>query len=93
MPNDTFDKMNDTSLPSQNLFYSKLYNSECDDEDYKRALNVWDTFNCKTFLDYHNIYLVSDVLLLSDVWKAFSNTCYENYKLDTACYYTAPGLS
>ena len=32
---DTYDKMNDTSLPSQNLFYSKLYNSECDDNDYK----------------------------------------------------------
>ena len=36
---------------------------------------------------------MSDVLLLSDVWKAFSNTCYENYKLDTSYYYTAPGLS
>ena len=90
---DSFNKMNDEQLPKQELFYSRLYNSNCTDEDYKQALTVWDTFNCKKFIDYHNLYLASDVLLLSDVWRAFSNTCYEHYKLDTAYYYTAPGLS
>jgi hypothetical protein len=70
-----------------------LYNSACDEDDYKTAENVWSIFNCKSFLDYHNIYLASDVLLLADVWSAFSKTCYDNYNLDTAYYYTAPGLS
>jgi len=89
----TYDKLNINYLPSQDKFYSKLYNSECSDEDYKQALNVWDKFNCKTFLDYHNLYLKSDVLLLSDVWSNFRNICYKNYKLDCLYYYTAPGLS
>ena len=74
-------------------FYSKLYNASCSDEDYQQALKVWDTFKCKTFLDYHNIYLQSDVLLLADVWSAFRETCYKNYNLDCLYYYTAPGLS
>ena len=71
--------MNDTKLPTIDKFYSNLYNSACDEEDYKTAENVWSIFNCKSFLDYHNIYLVSDVLLLTDVRSAFSKTCYDNY--------------
>lgn len=89
----SFDKMNDSKLPDKRYFYSKLYDSECTDEEYKQAQNVWKTFNCKTFLDYHNLYLKSDVLLLADVWESFRITCYENYGLDCTYYFTAPGLS
>ena len=90
---DDFNKMNDTSLPSIDKFYSKLYNSHCSEEDYKTAQLVWETFNCKTFLDYHNIYLASDVLLLTDVWNSFTKSCYNTYKLDPTYYYTLPGFS
>ena len=31
--------------------------------------------------------------LLADVFENFRNICMENYKLDPAHYYTAPGLS
>jgi hypothetical protein len=44
--------------------------SGCSESDYKKAQLVWDTFKCKTLLDYHNIYLQSDVLLLADVLLA-----------------------
>ena len=44
-------------------------------------------------MDYHNIYLKSDVLLLSDVWNNFKKTCYKIYELDVSYYFTAPGLS
>jgi hypothetical protein len=80
-------------LPSIKAFYSKLYKSECSIDDYKHAQNVFKTFKCKKFLDYHNIYLKSDVLILSDIWDNFRNVCYNNYGLDTCYYYTAPGLS
>jgi hypothetical protein len=72
--------MNDKNLPSIDKFYSNLYNSECSEEDYKTAQLVWHTFGCKSFLDYHNIYLASDVLLLSDVWTSFNKSCYDTYK-------------
>jgi hypothetical protein len=44
-------------------------------------------------MDYHKLYLSSDVLLLSDIWRNFKDTCYRIYGLDASYYYTAPGLS
>ena len=90
---DSYEKLNLDHLPSQDKFYSKLYNSDCSDSDYNKAIIVWQTFNCKTFLDYHNIYLKSDVLLLADIWQNFRGICYTNYKLDCSHYHTLPGLS
>lgn len=90
---DSFDKLNTSCLPPRDAFYSKLYDGECSESDYKQAKTVWDAFECKRFLDYHNLYLKSDVLLLADVWESFRNTCYNNYELDCTYYYTAPGLS
>ena len=50
-------------------FYSKLDDEDISDSDYQHAINVWNKFNCKTICDYHNLYLKSDVLLLSDVFE------------------------
>ena len=47
----------------------------------------------KTLGCYYDTYLKADVLLLADVFEAFRNTCLENYKLDTAHFYTTPGLA
>ena len=47
----------------------------------------------KTMRDYHNLYLKTDVLLLTDVFEKFRDVCIENYKLDPAWYYTSPGLA
>lgn len=88
-----FDKLHDTRLPYRKDFYNKLNNKECSEEDYNNAINVWRKFNCKSLLDYHNIYLISDVLLLTDIWENFRSVCYKNYGLDCEYYYTAPGLS
>ena len=43
--------------------------------------------------EYHDTYLISDVLLLSDVFENFRKTCLEYYKLDPCHYFTSPGLS
>ena len=42
--------------------------------------------------DYHNLYNLSDVLLLADVFENFRNICTHYYELDTAWYYSAAGL-
>lgn len=90
---DSFNKLNRTSLPPRKAFYSRLYDSECSKQDYLRAKLVWKTFKCKSFLDYHNLYLKSDVLTLADIIQNFRDACYKNYELDFCYYYTAPGLS
>ena len=90
---DNYNKLYDAQLPPQKAFYSSLNNSSCSDDDYKRALNVWTIFECKTLLDYHNLYLATDVLLLADIWSNFRKVCLKIYNLDVSYYYTSPGLS
>ena len=87
------EQLKETKLPPKEAFYSKLTDEEISDKDYQHALNVWNTFNCQTLQDYHDIYLKSDVLLLADVFQNFRKTCLEHYKLDPCHYYTAPGLA
>ena len=47
----------------------------------------------RTLGDYHDLYLVSDVLLLTDVFENFKKTCMQYCKLDPCHYFTSPGLS
>ena len=54
---------------------------------------MWDVFEMKTFREYLQLYLETDVDHLADVFERFRDVCMENYGLDPAWYYTAPGLS
>ena len=89
----SLDKLTETQLPPKEEFYSRLNDEDISDGDYQHAINVWNTFGCKTIRDYHDLYLKSDVLLLADVFENFRKTCLKHYKLDPAHYYTSPGLA
>ena len=88
----SLDKLSETQLPPKEEFYSRLNDEDISDEDYQHAINVWNTFGCKTIRDYHDLYL-KYVFLLSDVFENFRKTCLKHYKLDPAHYYTSPGLA
>ena len=47
----------------------------------------------KTMGEYHDLCLVSDVLLLTDVFENFRKTCMQYYKLDPCHHFTSPDLS
>ena len=59
----SIEKLYETQLPPKEEFYSKLNDEGISDDDYQHAINVWNTFKCKTIRDYHDLYLKSDVLL------------------------------
>ena len=61
--------------------------------EYDHANKVWNTCMIKTMGEYHDLYLVSNVLLLTDVFENFRRTCMQYYKLDLCHYFTSPGLS
>lgn len=90
---DSIERLAETQLPPKEAFYSKLNDTEISDEDYAHAQKVWDVFGCKTMRDYHDLYNVSDVLLLADVFENFRDVCMKHYRLDPAWFYTSPGLA
>ena len=86
-------KFDHVGLPPREAFYSTLTQETLSEEAYEHAWNVYKTLGCKTFREYHELYLKSDVLLLCDIFQNFRETCISYYKLDPANYFTAPGLS
>ena len=90
---DSFQKFEETELPTQEQFYNLLNDESISDEDYQHAQNVWKKFNMKSMGDYHDVYLKVDVLLLADVFENFRKTCLQYYRLDPCYYFTSPGLS
>ena len=65
---DSFEKFNQTELPTKDQFYSILNDQHITDDEYDHAKKVWKTFKIKTMGEYHDLYLGSDVLLLADVF-------------------------
>ena len=90
---DSFERLDETSLPTPDHFYSKLNDTNISTSDYAHAQRVWKEFDIKTIRDYHKLYQKTDVLLLADVFEEFRNVCLDNYQLDPAWYYTSPGLA
>ena len=86
-------RFKENKIPSKEAFYSRLTGEGITDEGYERVKKVWNVFGMKTLQDYHDLYNVTDVLLLADVFENFRNVCMKNYKLDPAHYFTAPGLA
>ena len=90
---DSIEKLKDTKPPPQKAFYSKLTGKGINNYNYNHVLNVWKTFKMKTLKEYLELYNVTDVLLLADVFENFRDICLKNYGLDPVYYYTAPGLA
>ena len=90
---DTFEKFDERQLPSKKDFYSKLSQTNIEDNEYERAKNIWEHFGIRTLGQYHDLYLRTDVLLLTDVFENFRDLCLKYYGLDPAHYYTLPNFS
>jgi hypothetical protein len=77
----TVQKFKSKELPSIDAFKNSFLkpSEEISQEDYLHAQNVWTTFECKTFEDYHKLYLKTDTYLLACVFESFRD---EQIKLD-----------
>ncbi|KAE9521876.1 hypothetical protein AGLY_017683, partial [Aphis glycines] len=90
---DDWSKLELTSLPPIEDFYSTLIEEHIKDSVYLFATEVWNHFNCQTLGEYSYLYLKIDELLLADVLENFRDLCLNTYYLDPAYYFTAPAFS
>ena len=90
---DSWEKFNETTLPSKEDFYSNLNVEDIDDIDYRHGNNVFKGFKLENLGDYHDLYVQSDTLLLADVFENFRDMCIKEFELDSAHFLSLPGLA
>ena len=76
-------------LPPKEAFYSKLNMLGVS----KHTNRTWKEFGLADLEEYHDLYLKTDVILLSNIFETFRKVCLKNYGLDPAHFYTGPGLA
>ena len=89
----SWEKFNETSLPTKEDFYSHLNTVDIDDIDYRHGNNVFKSFKLENLGDYHDLYVKSDTLLLADVFENFRDMCINVYELDSGHFVSLPGLA
>ena len=89
---DNWERFNETSLSNKESFYSSLNMENIDDIDYRHGNNMFKKFKLKNLVEYHDLYVQSDTLLLADVFENFKSTCIKVYELDPAHFLSLPGL-
>ena len=72
---DSWERLNETSLPSKEDFYSNLNMENIDDIDYRHGNNVFKRFELENLGQYHDLYVQSDTLLLADAFENFRDMC------------------
>ena len=75
------------------MFYSHIKKSNISDEDYNHACNVFKSLDLADLGEYSDLYLKTDVLLLSDIFENFQNVTHSQFNLDPCHYYSSPELS
>ena len=75
-------KFEETALPPKEEFYNNLIDEDISDDDYQRALTIWNRYDMQNLRQYHDFYLTTDVLLLVDVFESFRQTMMDDHGLD-----------
>nr|QVW56804.1 MAG: structural protein [Phoenicurus auroreus parvoviridae sp.] len=91
-PYDWFDspeKLNATELPPSPWF-NKLTRKTVDATE---AFALWARRGMTTFEEFHNYYMMADVLQLADAFEEFRRTCVDEFDVDPVHFQGAPGLT
>jgi len=81
------------STASHRPFLQRLERRTADSARLRSSPTDLDTFDIQNLKQFHDHYLVSDVLLLSDVFQHFSHTTFDAHRLDCLHFFTLPSLA
>ena len=90
---DSWERFYETSFSDKKGFCISLNMEDITDVDYRHAKRVWKDFNITNIGKYHGFYVLSDILLLAEVFAKFTNTCLEICELDPAHLLSVPRLA
>lgn len=88
----SYEKLEETKLPSKKHFYNTLKKCDITDEDYTHAQLVWKTLRCNTLGDYQDVYNKCDTLLLADVFENFRSSMLNYYGQDPILFVSLPSF-
>lgn len=90
----SFDDYEIESLPASDYFSSSLNGfKQVSKEEYDHAEKVFLDFNCNNLGEYSDLYLKTDVMLLTSIFQKFRNDCREWYGIDPANFSTLPSFA
>ena len=84
---------NTKKLPPHKSFFSKLSGANISKDDYNFAKRVFRKFQCKSMLDYTELYCELDALLSAEIFLKYRQTILREFDLDPAHYYGTPSLA
>ena len=80
-------------LPPQSEFHNELTDEELSDSDYNHVQTVWGEFGMECVGDLHDLYVITDVLLLADVLEKYRAMCWTRMGLEALRYVSLPALT
>lgn len=86
---DSYTKLEATSLPP-GPWYNKLTNTIVDDTPARKE---WEENGFKTFDQFHDHYMLTDVYQLADAFEEFRRTCVDEFNTDPCHFQGAPSLT
>lgn len=69
---DTVQKLQESHLLTIEKFYNKLNEALIIQSDHEHAIKIWNSFNFQSILYYMELYLKTDILLLTNIFENFS---------------------
>ena len=77
---------NYVGLSDKIYFRNEIVGANISDCNYNHAKLIYSEFGCKSFLDYHKLYLALDVVLLGDVFEIHRKLCLDTFGLEVTKY-------
>ena len=74
-------RFDEISLPNKKDYYSCLNMEDITDIDYRHAKKIFKELEVNNLGDYHDLYVQSDTLLLTNIFENFRNKYIEKYEL------------
>ena len=86
-------KLHYENLPARECFFNDLTNEGISEENYQFCHTIWNEFEMTKFEDYHLMYNLIDVLILTDILLYFRKLIRQDFNLDSLKFFSMPGLA